>query len=499
MTATNQQMGRLRSLLFPVYPHEFKKFLPMAFIMLCVLFNYTVLRNTKDALIATGAGAGIEAIPYLKSIFVMSGAILFVVIYTKLANLFSSEKVFYLLGSFFLLFFGCFTFFMYPHVDVLHPSLETVQSLQLEFPRLKFLISVWGVWTYSLFYVFAELWGSVMVSLLFWQFANEIVRSKEAGRFYPLFVLVGNIGLIFSGKAVEMLSDIRKQLPPEVDAWGISLQYLGTCIVLAGILMMATYYWMHRKVLTDKRFYDPSEKKQKKKKAKLSVVESFKYIGSNPYVGLIALLVLSYGASINLVEFIWKKQIATHFAGDPNGYNAFMGSFSMWTGISTITIIFLTKGIINRLGWFVGAIITPSVLLIGGISFLSFVLFREELNPLIMSTGFSATYAAVILGMIQNISTKGAKYALFDPTKEMSYIPLDQELKVKGKAAVDVVGARLGKASGGWLIMTLFFIVSAQDAMDVAPFLSFLVIGIVLLWFYAVVALSRRYNKLVKE
>ena len=58
---------------------------------------------------------------------------------------------------------------------------------------------------------------------------------------------------------------------------------------------------------------------------------------------------------------------------------------------------------------------------------------------------------AVFVGAAQNIMSKAAKYSLFDPCKEMAYIPLDQEQKSKGKAAIEVIGGPLGK-SGGSLI-----------------------------------------------
>ena len=38
---------------------------------------------------------------------------------------------------------------------------------------------------------------------------------------------------------------------------------------------------------------------------------------------------------------------------------------------------------------------------------------------------------AIVTGTIQNVLSKATKYAFFDPTKEMAYIPLDQESKVR--------------------------------------------------------------------
>lgn len=55
----------------------------------------------------------------------------------------------------------------------------------------------------------AELWGSVVVSVLFWGFANQITTVEEASQFYPLFGLGANIALIFSGQAVKYFSNVR--------------------------------------------------------------------------------------------------------------------------------------------------------------------------------------------------------------------------------------------------------------------------------------------------
>lgn len=62
--------------------------------------------------------------------------------------------------------------------------------------------------------------------------------------------------------------------------------------------------------------------------------------------------------------------------------------------------------------------------------FFSLVLFSGPLEPSLAAMGLTPLYAAVLVGAAQNIFSKSSKYSLFDPCKEMAYIPLDSETKV---------------------------------------------------------------------
>jgi len=73
-----------------------------------MLFNYTILRDTKDVLVVTAPGSGAEIIPFLKTYVNLPSAVGFTVLYSALCNRMSSSKVFYLIVTAFLSFFGAF-------------------------------------------------------------------------------------------------------------------------------------------------------------------------------------------------------------------------------------------------------------------------------------------------------------------------------------------------------------------------------------------------------
>jgi AAA family ATP:ADP antiporter len=489
------EFGKWRSRLWPVHSYELKKVLPMFFLFFFISFNYTILRDTKDTLIVTNAGA--EAIPFLKFWGVVPSAVIFMLIYAKLSNILSKQALFYTMLSPFVLFFGLFATVIYPNKDAMLLT-GTAQYLQDVLPAgLQGLVGCVRDWPYALFYILSELWGSLVLSLMFWGFANDIMKVTEAKRFYSLLGIGANIALMVSGPAIVWVSDIRSQVGPDVDAWQVSLNYLMGMVVVAGLLTAACYWYINAKVLTDPRFYDPNQvKKAKKDKPKMGMAESFKYLASSKYLGCIALLVIGYGVAINLVEVTWKGQLKLQYPNE-NEYSAFMGKFSTATGFVTVLMMMFVGGNALRRGWKFAAMITPVVLLITGTGFFGFVLFRDSLAGAIATLGTTPLFLAVFFGAAQNIMSKSAKYSLFDPTKEIAYIPLDQESKVKGKAAIDVVGARLGKSGGSLVQQGLLFACGSLAA--ITPYIAAILFVIIALWLGAVQVLDKEFQKLTAQ
>ncbi|NBO23920.1 MAG: NTP/NDP exchange transporter [Chlamydiae bacterium] len=487
-----QEFSKWRAFLWPIHRHELKKLIPMLLLFFFILFNYTVLRDTKDTLIVTAKGSGAEAIPFLKVYGVLPFAVLFMLIYAKLSNKLSKPALFYSVVSAFIVFFALFALVIYPNKEVLHPH-QFCDKMSAILPKgFSGLIAVVRNWTYSIFYIMSELWGSVALSLLFWGFANDTTKVSESKRFYSLFGMGANVSLILAGETIQRLSDIRHKVPVGVDAWQISLNYLMFIVVLSGFVILGLYWWINNYVLTDARFFDPNERKSmKKEKPNLTLKESFLYLTRSKYIGCLAIIVLAYGVGINLVEVTWKSQLKLQYP-NPNDYSSFMGGFSKFTGMFTIfMMLFVGGNVIHKLGWTFAALITPIVLMVTGFAFFTFIIFRDQLTGMIASLGTTPLMLAVIFGMVQNIMSKASKYSLFDPTKEMAYIPLDQESKVKGKAAIDVVGARLGK-SGGSLIQQ-FLIVTFGSVAAITPYIAAILFVIIGGWIWAANSLGKQF------
>lgn len=418
-----------------------------------------------------------------------------------MANAMSKKRLFYSTCVPFFIFFALFDIFLYPNAATLHPSLSTVEAFlpgSAVSGGMAVLAKIVSNWTSALFYVMAEIYSSVSVGLLFWQFANDVVSVDQAKRFYPLFAQMSGLAPVLAGQFVVRYAS-------KATDFGSSMHRLTSAISFAGVMICYFYYAATKYVERTERIAEPTAptspttptqisgegnaavgsdvneepKPQKKKKPSMSMGESAKFLASSQYLRLIAALVLGYGLSINFTEIMWKSLVKKQYP-DPLDYQRFMGNFSSAVGLSTCIVIFFGVHVIRILGWRVGAMATPVTMAALSAPFFGCILMGLD-SPARLSM-------AVLFGTIQSLLSKTAKYALFDPTTQMAYIPLDQESKVKGKAAIDVLGSRIGKSGGSLIQQGLVFLFG--NIINAAPVVGMIFYSVLFGWIAAASKLS---------
>ncbi len=454
-----------------------------------ISFCYGILNAMKDGFIVTAKGSGAEAIPVLKGWIVLPCAVGATVLYSKLTNRFSRSQLFYGIILFFLSFIALYGFVLYPYADALSPHQSADWLLAQLGEHNSHWIAIYRNWIPSLFFVVTELWGSVVIFLLFWGFVNQVNTFGEAKRFYNLFIAGGDMAQMLTGPTVYYFT--RKFIGSN---FIFALHSLTGFVLFFGCIIMALFWYLNRSILTDIRFYNPADHHQDagEVKTKLSFRESLRLIVGSKYLRAIAMMVIGYALTINLVDVTWKGNLKLAFP-DTGAYQGFMAAITSSVGIcSFITTTLLSGPLIRLLGWRFSALVTP--IIVGSTSLLFLFLFdnRDALGPTLW--GYPTIAAIVLLGAFQNVSSKVCKYAFFDATKEMSYIPLSHELKVKGKAAIDVVGSRFGKAGASWLQIALLQFAGTGSVFSITSYLLPIIAVTVLLWILAVRSLNRQFS-----
>jgi AAA family ATP:ADP antiporter len=448
-----------------------------------ISFTYGVLTTMKDAAVVTAQGGCAEVIPVLKGWIVLPIALGATLLYSKLANLYRRTVLFYSIILFFMGFVALYGFVLYPNLDSLSPHKSADWLLEKLGHENAHWVAIYRNWIQSIFFVTAELWGSIVIFLLFWGFVNHICNFNEAKRSYNLFIAGGDLAQMFTGPLVCYFTG--KYLASQ---FAFALQSLVCCVLFFGLMIMFLHFFLTRYILKDPRLYQPEHTHQPiDQKTKLSLWDSLKFIVRSPALRSIAVIVVAYGLTVNLTEVTWKANLKLAYP-ETGAYQGFMAAVTSSVGIcSFIITIFFSGLIIRRLGWHFCAQLPPIVIGSTSLIFLALFLNYTSLGP-------SSLFLIVFFGAFQNVATKVMKYAFFDSTKEMSYIPLDPESKVKGKAAIDVVGSRLGKSGAAWIQIVLIQLAGTGSVLSITRFLLPIIGCTVLFWILSVRQLNKQFK-----
>lgn len=491
-SAEDVSFSKWRSYLWPIHGYEMWKLMPMLIIFFLISFSYNVLRVMKDTLVVTGESSGPEAIPFIKVWVMFPGTLLLTYAYTRLSNKYNREQVFYIILSFFLAFFALFILVLYPYRDLIHPH-QTADYFQSVLPvGCKGMIAMCRNWTFSIFYAMSELWGNIILFVLFWGFANQVINLGEAKRFYGVLGIGANLSGIVAGTISYHFSGqkFNPNIPFGTDAWEQTQFLLVGLVLFTGIIVLALFRWLNHTryvELAPQEEMKPSSETGKK----LSFRESFTYVFKSRYLMSLASIVVIYNIVINLVEVLWKHEVKALYS-DASSYAQYMNQVTAIIGVmATLASLFVSSNAIRKLGWTRTALITPIVLFITSVFFFGAYFAKEFMY------GASFLPVVVFLGTLQNTLSRGAKYSVFDSTKEMAFVPLTAESKIKGKAAIDGVGIRLGK-SGGSLMQQALFVMFAGLTNSV-PMIAFILFGAIAVWMGSVRSLGKQFDELTEN
>ncbi len=467
----------------PVRQNEVVKYLYISIILFLFLFVQNILRNLKDTISVNLIGA--EANNFYKLIFIPASVIFIMYFYNKAVQKYNSKQIFYNVLFLFLAWYAFFCYIVFPYREYFNMSEANMNYYAALYPNFKWYIKIIGQWSFGLFYVTSELWQSLVVTIVLWQFIMNIFTVEQSQRLFMSFSILSQCGLLASGFLMQnstyLLKDFAGYNPNNIDLLVKFFLNIVLIAIFIGVILfyVLTNYYVQYDIIANTEI--------KSNKQHPGFLESLRLVMSSTYMILIALIILCYGSTVNMVESQWKKSLQEVSSGIFDYFEK-QADMLLMQGVLTVTFAFLGANLIQY-GWTKIAIV-PVILtaILGGGYFASLVLF--DLNQLVFQLGFF--YLIII---------KPSKYAFLDNTKEMAFKALTIEMRTKGKGSIDLIANKYGKALSSLMYVIMFTICPhwSLSSYEIIPFVSFTFFMLVIIWFISVVLLGQLYNKKIQE
>lgn len=438
---------------------EFKKFLRMGSIFALIIGVYWTLRPLKDSIFIQLVDK--MHLPYAKTISVLA-LLPLVILYTKLLEQTSREKMLFLLPSFYGVAILCFAGLIF----MVHGTPEEIAARSLiPFIGTKILGYSW--------YLFVESFGSLVVAL-FWAFATDTTEPTSAKRGFPLVVAIGQMGGIIFPYSI---GGLPHRLGLETDSLSmILLGLLTLCIILLiRYFLRAT----PRDLLTS--FHGKNEKKEEAQQEP-GFLEGLKLLISHKYLLGIFAANFIYEFVVTIFDFNFKLAAGTQYEGVAlTHYLSVYGS-----SVNVVSLLCLLLGISNVTRFLGVGMALVAMPIIVGLALLSFL------------TIDSLSFLFALM-----VGSKAINYALNGPALKQLYIPTTTDVRFKAQAWIETFGSRASKEAGSIFNMLLKPLQSAFGTMlGKAHYLTlsgFVGFPLLALWLVTAFYLGRVFRQAVRE
>lgn len=306
-------------------------------------------------------------------------------------------------------------------------------------------------------YVFVDIISIVLVEQ-FWSLANAIYSTREGKSWYGFVGTGGLVGGVVGGSFASLLVSRTSLQTPDL---------LITAAVT--ILMIFTLTWAMGRfgIYCESGNYKPSPMTDKK---------SFSRLINNRYLLTIGGLLLFAQLVSPLIEYQFLNTIEQVFS-EREERTAYL---SFFFGIMSLVSIGINLGVTplihKRWGTLAGLMFQPVM-----IAFCSMIFMMVPTTFAISAT---------------KISDRGLSYSINRASKELLYIPIEPVLIYQAKAWLDMLGYRLFKVLGSFIIL----LVTQWLPFSIGIIhLSWITIALCGIWILLIQAIKTEYQKLTQE
>ena len=307
------------------------------------------------------------------------------------------------------------------------------------------------------FYILVDIFSVVLVEQ-FWSLTNSIYTTSQGKRWYGLVGSGGLVGGIIGGAMASAL--IRYA----------SFQTIDLLLVAAGILGLLMF--LIRGMATWGFYQEVAPHPQKAAQLQTDGRQFWK----SRYLLLIVGILLLAQLLEPIVEYQFLKQVEIAYIGRDDRTVFLSTFFSVLGGIALGVNLIITPMVHRFFGVIAGLAVQPLAV--------------------IVSAGVFWTHLSLMTGSVLKIADRGLSYSINRASKELLYVPVDPVLIFQAKAWVDMLGYRLFKVLGAFLILALTQWFAFKLSMGQ---LSGVVMGIALLWLGLLVQVAKEYQRLTKQ
>ena len=460
-----------RRVLRPIFgefePAELTKFMLLGLVFCIIIGVYWTFRPLKDTLFQDIVGGVWQPRAKMLSLVVIFPL---VIIYSKLVDMLSRQKLFYVMSAIYSVATLIIAYFMFdPQIglDNLHASPD------------RYIGWIW--------YVFVESFGSLLVAL-FWGFATDITSAESAKRGFFLVVMLGQIG----GMYIPLITQVPAVYKIS-NAWPV----VACGLLILAIIPIVMYFMRTVPASQMQGFTEKTAKAHEESEP--GFFEGLKLMLTTPYLLGIFGIISFYEIIVTVFDYYFKIMAEAQIL-DKHDKLAFLGKYAQFANTATfLCLLFGISNIQRKLG------LTTSL----------------TLMPILVSiaVGVFRFYPALQPLFWLMVASKAVNYALNSPSMKQLYIPTTKDVRYKSQAWIESFGSRGSKAAGSAIndqhksvMLTngpewadpVFRKANMFGPNDVGSFWymalsSYLFIGILGLWVVVALYLGRTYQKAVDQ